>query len=140
MGETKLMYSQVPLMMYEGYVTLQTSGGKVVTQLLDTHDLGETSSEKEVRVGTADLLKMLAIESVTHAANNSVILSKKIVKQPKVFHSLQLAQYRLPRFLMFLRQKTEARNGSLKWKEPKNTNTCASRNILRLLKCSAVFV
>ncbi|KAK3101973.1 hypothetical protein FSP39_007745 [Pinctada imbricata] len=36
-GESKLPYGMVPIMLYNGEVTLQTSSGRLQTQILDTH-------------------------------------------------------------------------------------------------------
>ena len=40
-GETKLPFSQVPLMLYNGEVSLQTSSGKVQPLMLETHNFDE---------------------------------------------------------------------------------------------------
>ena len=40
-GESKLPYGQVPIMLHNGEVTLQTSSGKVATLVLDTHNFDE---------------------------------------------------------------------------------------------------
>ncbi len=40
-GESKLPYGQVPVMLHNGEVTLQTSSGKVQTLMLDTHNFDE---------------------------------------------------------------------------------------------------
>ncbi len=40
-GESKLPYGQVPIMFYNGEVTLQTSSGKVSALVLDTHNFDE---------------------------------------------------------------------------------------------------
>ena len=51
-GESKLPYGQVPIMLHNGEVTLQTSSGKVATVILDTHNFDEKlqdQSSEEVR-------------------------------------------------------------------------------------------
>ncbi len=51
-GETKLPYGQIPIMLHNGEVTLQTSSGKVATLMLDTHnfeDKLQDQSPEEVR-------------------------------------------------------------------------------------------
>ena len=53
-GESKLPYGQVPIMLHNGEVTLQTSSGKVATVMLDTHNFDEKlqdQSSEEVRKG-----------------------------------------------------------------------------------------
>ena len=53
-GESKLPYGQVPVMLHNGEVTLQTSSGKVATVMLDTHNFDEKlqdQSSEEVRKG-----------------------------------------------------------------------------------------
>ena len=40
-GETKLPYGHVPLMLYNGEVTLQTASGKIVPLLLESHSMME---------------------------------------------------------------------------------------------------
>ena len=37
MGESRLPYGQVPILLYNGEVTLQTQSGKLATVLLETH-------------------------------------------------------------------------------------------------------
>ena len=39
-GETKLPYGQVPLMLHNGDVTLQTGSGKTLVITLETHSFG----------------------------------------------------------------------------------------------------
>ena len=38
MGESKLPYGQVPLLLNNGEVTLQTGSGKTINVVLDTHN------------------------------------------------------------------------------------------------------
>ena len=40
-GTTKLPYGQIPLMLYNGEVTLQTQSGKISTLYLITHNFSE---------------------------------------------------------------------------------------------------
>lgn len=40
-SETKLPYGQLPIMLHNGEVSLQTSSGKVTTLPLDSHNLDE---------------------------------------------------------------------------------------------------
>ena len=40
-GESKLPYGQVPIMLHNGEITLQTSSGNVATLMLDTHNFDE---------------------------------------------------------------------------------------------------
>ena len=44
-GETRLPYGQVPLLLHNGEVTLQTSSGKIANLLLDTHTFEERIEE-----------------------------------------------------------------------------------------------
>ncbi len=57
-GETKLPYGQIPIMLHNGEVTLQTSSGKVATLMLDTHnfeDKLQDQSPEEVKSVTQNL-------------------------------------------------------------------------------------
>ena len=36
-GESKLPYGNVPILLYSGEVTLQSQSGRLATQILDTH-------------------------------------------------------------------------------------------------------
>ncbi len=40
-GDSKLPFGQVPVMLHNGEVTLQTSSGKIQTVMLDTHNFEE---------------------------------------------------------------------------------------------------
>ena len=40
-GETKMPYGQLPIMLHNGEVTLQTSSGKISTLVLDTHNFDD---------------------------------------------------------------------------------------------------
>lgn len=50
-GATKLPYGQVPLMLYNGEVTLQTASGKVVPLTLDTHVQLEDKQVTDMHLG-----------------------------------------------------------------------------------------
>ena len=54
-GITKLPYGQIPVLLHNGEITLQTQSGKLASIALDTHaylfiDAIEGKSQKEVRV------------------------------------------------------------------------------------------
>ena len=36
-GESKLPYGNIPILLYSGEVTLQSQSGRLATQILDTH-------------------------------------------------------------------------------------------------------
>ena len=52
-GQTKLPFGQVPLLLHNGEVSLQTSSGKVQPLMLDSHNKDERPqdmSQEEVRI------------------------------------------------------------------------------------------
>lgn len=49
-GESKLPYGMVPIMLYNGEITLQTQSGRIQTQILDTHTALYTESLEDMTV------------------------------------------------------------------------------------------
>ena len=49
-GSTKLPFGQVPLMLYNGEVTLQTASGKIVPLVLETHVVMEERQISEMHL------------------------------------------------------------------------------------------
>ena len=74
-GETKLPYGQVPLLLHNGEVTLQTSSGKVVNLMLDTHAFVENAqnlSQEQVKHKFGfEIVQNFScdIEEIVHASN-----------------------------------------------------------------------
>lgn len=63
-GTTKLPYGQVPLLLYNGEVTLQTSSGKVVNLTLNTHTFPDhVQNLSQEQVSTLYLSQLFAIGS-----------------------------------------------------------------------------
>ena len=89
-GESKLPYGQVPVMLYNGEITLQTSSGKVSTLVLDTHNFDEklqdqTPDQVYNKTGSVSTKMNLARKSyytcVAFALNEFYII-------PTSFHSI----------------------------------------------------
>jgi WD repeat-containing protein 19 len=47
-GDSKLPYGMIPIMLYNGEITLQTQSGRVQTQILETHTALYTESMEDM--------------------------------------------------------------------------------------------
>lgn len=72
-GESKLPYGMVPIMLYNGEITLQTQSGRIQTQILDTHTALYTESLEDMTVEEVRRL-CLSIHFQFTAFSLSVIL------------------------------------------------------------------
>ena len=60
-GESKLPYGQVPIMLHNGEITLQTSSGKVATLMLDTHNFDEKLQDQSSEQVFARILFLFCV-------------------------------------------------------------------------------
>ena len=59
-GESHLPFGQVPLLLHNGEVTLQTSSGKVASIILDTHNFSDNPSTLSPDQVSLTILKSLS--------------------------------------------------------------------------------